>query len=566
MGTWELDLDRDLGLSGVANYGYDNVNLEDEVIVPDQVVAVVNSTRYLNGFMGLGVKVSNFQKNATDFNKPTFLTTLAENQTRVPSRSYGYTAGAFYRLKGVPASLTLGGFDANRFEVTESLDTPFSLSPDGAPVVAINQITVTANPSSTSTSRPNWSSSPLNLWQGDADFFTIDSSTPFLWLPEKICDQFADALDLQYNDTLQLYTFGRNTSQHNTLVAWNLTFTFQIADLLESTKSLNITLPYGAFDLQLTYPYPGLNLPPGSPGLNYFPLRRAANRTQYTIGRAFLQESYLIVDYDRHNFSINQAKFAPDAISNVNIVSITKPRNTTRAANGVTPSSGHISKGAIAGIIIGVAIGIVAVAALVFYLRRRRRQSRKGAYEQTLSDDTKAELDCPAHPTGEAPPNVWVDHKFPPTEVSAEQRTELPGNSPAELPGSAPAELEGSEVAPMKDGREISPHRVWRRKLGSRIPPSWPVRNDQRHWSSSSETTTARTPTSHLADSEPSPVTPRAYSPARNGRGGHHSPNDVSPQSSQATTPLFSPFMPSPLAPAFPRGDAECHRCERDDT
>lgn len=97
MGYWELGLDRDLGLSGVANYGYDNVNLEDDVIVPDQVVAVVNSTRYLNGFMGLGVKVSNFQKNATDFNKPTFLTTLAENQTRIPSRSYGYTAGARYR-------------------------------------------------------------------------------------------------------------------------------------------------------------------------------------------------------------------------------------------------------------------------------------------------------------------------------------------------------------------------------------------------------------------------------------------------------------------------------------
>lgn len=67
--------------------------LDDQLIVPNQIVGVVNSTRYWLGFMGLGVKVTNF----TDANQPTFLTTLAENQKRIPSRSYGYTAGASHR-------------------------------------------------------------------------------------------------------------------------------------------------------------------------------------------------------------------------------------------------------------------------------------------------------------------------------------------------------------------------------------------------------------------------------------------------------------------------------------
>ena len=339
-----------------------------------------------------------------------------------------------------------------------------------------------------------------------------------------------------------------------------MTFTFQIADLPGSSKSVNITLPYGAFDLLLTYGYPNLNVSFNSAGINYFPLRRATNKAQYTLGRAFLQESYLMVDYDRNNFSISQAKFATDALSNVNIISITQPKNSTDS--GDKGSSGSLNKGAIAGIIVGVAIGILAIAALV-YICLRRRHGKPEPGKTSSEEIKKAELDCPTNGTDDNPLDVFVDHKFPLRESSAEpERTELPGNSPAELPGSAPAELPGSEVASMKDGREISPFRAWRRKQSaSRMPP--PAHLTQRHWSSSSETATARTGTSAQSDSEPSPVTP-AFSPARFGRGGGHSPSDVSPQSSQATTPLFSPLIPSPLTPAFARGDADCHRSGRD--
>lgn len=47
------------------------------------------------------------------------------DQELIPSFSFGYTAGAKYRLNGVFGSLTLGGFDAARF-VTNNLTFPFA--------------------------------------------------------------------------------------------------------------------------------------------------------------------------------------------------------------------------------------------------------------------------------------------------------------------------------------------------------------------------------------------------------------------------------------------------------
>lgn len=60
----------------------------------------------------LGPKPTNF----TSFNnpQPSFLWSL-KNESYIPSLSWGYTAGAQYRLKGTPGSLTLGGYDASRY-------------------------------------------------------------------------------------------------------------------------------------------------------------------------------------------------------------------------------------------------------------------------------------------------------------------------------------------------------------------------------------------------------------------------------------------------------------------
>lgn len=82
-----------LNYSGPGYYGYDSIALNEDMDAPSQIVAVVNDTQYWLGYMGLGIKETNF----TDSSKPTFLSTLVENQSLIPSHSYGYTAGAYYR-------------------------------------------------------------------------------------------------------------------------------------------------------------------------------------------------------------------------------------------------------------------------------------------------------------------------------------------------------------------------------------------------------------------------------------------------------------------------------------
>lgn len=68
-------------------------------------------------------------------------------------------------------------------------------------------------------------------------------------------------------------------------------------------RTINIDLPHSTFDLQAGYPI-------FANSTNYFLIRRAANESQYVIGRAFLQEAYLSVDWERSYFNISQAVFA----------------------------------------------------------------------------------------------------------------------------------------------------------------------------------------------------------------------------------------------------------------
>lgn len=366
-GPFELGLDPQLGFTGNGIYGFDNVSLSDSLSVPSQVIGVINTTDYWLGFLGLGVEPTNF----TSADKPTFLDSMVETVSLIPSHSYGYTAGAHYRLKSVPASLVLGGFDAKRFEPH---DVSFDLDPNQNPVIALNEIRVTAQPLPSSKVSTGWPSDSLRLLSSDkANLFTIDSSTPYLWLPEAVCLQFERALGLTYDDAVQLYTFGPNFTQHEVLVDWNMTFQFVVSDLPGSSNSVSLSLPYEAFDLQLSYPYPGLNATRSSPPTNYFPLRKAANNTQYTIGRMFLQETYLQVDYERNNFSVFQATFSPNALADTDLVAITRPKNSTFTAPDIAPSEPTLSRAGIAGVAVGGAIALVSLVCLiVLYVHFRR--------------------------------------------------------------------------------------------------------------------------------------------------------------------------------------------------
>lgn len=400
LGPYALGLDPQLEFGGYGAYGFDSIALSDRISVPSQIVGVINTTDYWLGLLGLGIKPTNFTSDDTK----TFLSNMIENQSLIPSHSYGFTSGAHYReqpkchlsndskltfagLKSVPASLTLGGYDTTRFEPH---NVSFALDPDQNPVIGLVTISVTADPLPSNVVSVAWNDASVALLgSGNAGLYTIDSSTPYLWLPEEVCKQFEKALGLVYDEDLQLFTFGSNTTQHQTLQNWNLTFTFVVADSPGSLETISLTVPYDAFDLQLSYPFPGLRANQSSPPTNYFPLRKAANNTQYTIGRAFLQETYLIVDYERNNFSIHQAAFSTDALEKQDLVDVSRPSNSTSASD--LKASLPLGKGAQIAIAIGSVFTLVCLAfcAVYCYLWRRRRLAYGRATYVETSQETR---------------------------------------------------------------------------------------------------------------------------------------------------------------------------------
>jgi hypothetical protein len=455
----------------------------------------------------------------------------------------------------------LGGIDLNRFVPN---DISFDLASGFQPVIAINAISVSSNPLSTAATKPTWSQSTLQQ-SAQAELYTIDTSTPFLWLPEKVCDAFAQSLNLTYNQTLQLYLYSNGTDP-SALTDWNLNFTFTLADLPGSSKSLDISLPFNAFNHQLSFPFPALNATYGSPAVNYFPIRKAANNTQYTIGRVFLQEAYLAVDYERNNFSISQAKFANDAVTNVKLAGIKRPANSIFAGPKTGMTKG-MSTGAKAGIGIGIAVLAIVVIGLVafFCLRKRGRDEKtrpdspaekKGFWRRRPNADVKGSA---------AEASELLGDKRQPQEVAADKdntRFELPGNAPVEMPAevpfsyyaldkaryrNAPAELEHHDS---NAKNSLSPRDANRSSSSPSLPPYSPAQVGKRPGQNISPSSTylnspgagAGTMSSGVSGISPNSASPNTH-PRRSSYGlGAGSP------SNQA----ISPPEPSPLMPPTP--------------
>lgn len=110
----------------------------------------------------------------------------------------------------------------------------------------------------------------------------IDSTIPYIYLPSTACQVFERELGLVWNATENIYFVGENL--HQTLSSENPNFTFTIGNDDQSQPTIDIVLPYSSFDLTFNSPVFSNNTP-------YFPIRRATNESQYTLGRTFLQEA-----------------------------------------------------------------------------------------------------------------------------------------------------------------------------------------------------------------------------------------------------------------------------------
>lgn len=307
-------------------------------------------------------------------------------------------------------SLTLGGYDSTRF-VPNTASFPLSGNDSQSLMIGIDSITASGTLASNITLLSN------------TVVALIDTTLPDLWLPLQSCQQFETAFGLSWDPSTEMYLV--NDTTHQQLQNLNPSVTLTLGNS-STNQSIKITLPYGAFDLQASNPiYPN--------GTNYFPLRRASNVYQYTLGRAFLQEAYLLVDFEQRNFSVSQALFP--ANPDPNIITIDhSPRPPVSVTNTNLSSSAvhtkhNLTAGAITGITIGSSISIllfcIIIASSLF--RRHRQRHQQPSHHRASTSPTAEKESWPSSPN----------------------------NSPRHFSDSAPAASKSPRIRELEDTRPL---------------------------------------------------------------------------------------------------------------
>jgi hypothetical protein len=167
----------------------------------------------------------------------------------------------------VYGQLILSGYDTSRFEQNSA---SFTMAGD----LTRDLVVILQSISYSGTTSKTLLSDPIDIF--------IDSTDPNLWLPGDVCDAFEEAFGLALDSDSGLYLV--NETHHDTLLNSDAEVTFRLSDVKSGGETVKITLPYAAFDLKAEYPLV-------TNSSYYFPLKRAANSTQYTLGRTFLQEA-----------------------------------------------------------------------------------------------------------------------------------------------------------------------------------------------------------------------------------------------------------------------------------
>jgi hypothetical protein len=135
----------------------------------------------------------------------------------------------------------------------------------------------------------------------------IDSTQLYLYLPKDICNELERILGLTWDSASEHYLIEDYASLVLDAEESSLDFTLapishpaSMAPELAGYYSTNISLPYKSWARQLGFP----QLAPGQSSL-YLPTRPTDDLNKYVLGRASLQEAYLIVNYERKAFTIN---------------------------------------------------------------------------------------------------------------------------------------------------------------------------------------------------------------------------------------------------------------------
>jgi hypothetical protein len=138
-------------------------------------------------------------------------------------------------------------------------------------------------------------------------------------------------------------------------------------------KDVTIQIPFASLELRMTRDYPN-----AKQWSRYFPIRPTEDPEQFTLGRVFLQEAYLVANYEQRNFSVSAREYETD---NPVIVPIADPNR---------PAESEVSNSATYGLIAG-GCALAGLLILLLVWRCHRRRSNKAKKDE--ESNGKTELD-----------------------------------------------------------------------------------------------------------------------------------------------------------------------------
>lgn len=286
----------------------------------------------------------------------------------------------------------------------------------------------------------------------NAVFARIDSATQYLRMPTSICQAFQLAFGLTWNAQQDLYVL--NMTQHQKLLDLDAKVTFTLTPTLPpsaTNTTVSITLPYAAFALNDSRPY-------ASNETLYFPLQIAMNGSQVSLGRAFLQEAYVVADYERNNFSVWPVNWNWTE-QKAQII----PISSTGRNLDPDREKSTLSKAGIVGIAVGASVFLIFVMVACFLFYRHRRQSH-------IDPALPKELPCDT-------PNYELheDHRF---EVAEGGKFEMDGSGRPHEADSHPAIYEMDAGSDGVQGPPLSQSSDKKQLLPDPASPSTTDRNN----------------------------------------------------------------------------------------
>ncbi|KAF2825957.1 acid protease [Ophiobolus disseminans] len=411
---------------------------KQSITIEEQWVARQYTKSFFLGYLGLSVGAVS----PNGASRPTFLSGLAENPNTIPSAGYGFTAGASYKNsgRGAQGSMVFGGYDKARLISQQGVNISLPGKQNTTLVVGVKSITYTPDQD------VQQGLTVLTKTPNGGFHAVVDSTLPYLVLPDDVCDKFVEKFNLVYDRTTGLYTV--NGTAHERNQQQNATVAFKIGSepTDSSTSFSSIVLPYEAF-----YKRAGFPIYPKGNETNYFPIRKSGNGV-YILGRTFLQEAYIIVDYEHTTLTVAPAYFSDPMPAKEELVPIFNATYTPPAVVP-KPNDDGISGGAIAGIVIGIVAVFLLIGGVAFFYYRKRRIARAKAQEleeKPVDIDTTAAGGEVKHRrvselTGSEPP---YSPQTKPVGYYGGDHKSIPELSP----DSTPAELWGSPVDGASEG------------------------------------------------------------------------------------------------------------------